>query len=97
MVNDQVGYIKVNRFSGTTEKEFISALNDLKSKGMNKLILDLRSNPGGYLSAAINMVDEFLPKGKTVVYTEGAFRNRQIYKSSNFGRLQKEKTHRIDR
>jgi len=91
MLNDQVGYIKVNRFSGTTEEEFISALNDLKSKGMNKLILDLRSNPGGYLSAAINMVDEFLPKGKTVVYTEGAFRNRQIYKSSNFGRFQKEK------
>ena len=91
MVNDQVGYIKVNRFSGTTEEEFISALDDLNSKGMKKLILDLRSNPGGYLSAAINMVDEFLPKGKTVVYTEGAFRNKQIYKSSNYGRFKKEK------
>ncbi|GIR11928.1 MAG: peptidase S41 [Cryomorphaceae bacterium] len=91
MVNNQVGYIKVNRFSGTTEEEFISALNDLNSKGMNKLILDLRSNPGGYLSAAINMVDEFLPKGKTIVYTEGAFRNKQIYKSSNYGRFKKEK------
>ena len=91
MVNDQVGYIKVNRFSGTTEEEFISALDGLKSKGMNKLILDLRSNPGGYLSAAINMVDEFLPKGKTVVYTEGSFRNKQIYKSSNYGRFKKEK------
>tara|TARA_B100001057_G_scaffold405192_1_gene418047 strand:- start:404 stop:2020 length:1617 start_codon:yes stop_codon:yes gene_type:complete len=91
MLNDQVGYIKVNRFSGTTEEEFISALDGLKSKGMNKLILDLRSNPGGYLSAAINMVDEFLPKGKTVVYTEGAFRNKQIYKSSNYGRFKKEK------
>tara|TARA_B100000900_G_scaffold75514_1_gene60342 strand:+ start:95 stop:1705 length:1611 start_codon:yes stop_codon:yes gene_type:complete len=90
MVNNQVGYIKVNRFSGTTEEEFISALNGLKRKGMNKLILDLRSNPGGYLSAAINMVDEFLPKGKTVVYTEGAFRNKQIYKSSNYGGFKKE-------
>jgi len=91
MVNNQVGYIKVNRFSGTTEEEFISALNDLNSKGMNKLILDLRSNPGGYLSAAINMIDEFLPKGKTIVYTEGAFRHKQIYKSSNYGRFKTEK------
>ena len=91
MVNDEIGYIKVNRFSGTTEEEFILALIDLKSRGMNKLILDLRSNPGGYLSAAINMVDEFLPKGKTIVYTEGAFRSKQIYKSSNYGRFKKEK------
>ena len=90
MVNDQVGYIKVNRFSGTTEEEFISALDGLKSKGMKKLILDLRSNPGGYLSAAINMVDEFLTKGKTIVYTEGTFRNKQIYKSSNYGGFKKE-------
>ena len=90
MVDEQIGYIKVNRFSGTTDEEFITALDNLKSKGMKKLILDLRSNPGGYLSAAINMVDEFLSSGKIVVYTEGNFRNKQVYKSTNYGGFQKE-------
>lgn len=90
MIDDLVGYIKVNRFSGTTEQEFITALEELKTKGMRQLILDLRSNPGGYLSAAIQMVDEFLSKGKTIVYTEGHSRKKQVYTSSKYGRFEKE-------
>lgn len=90
MVNSEVGYIKVNRFSGTTDKEFVSALNHLKRNGMSKLILDLRSNPGGYLSAAINMVDEFLSNGKLIVYTEGNARSKRIYESTYQGQFQNE-------
>jgi len=90
MVDKEIGYVKVNRFSGTTDKEFITALDGLERNGMKKLILDLRSNPGGYLSAAINMVDEFLSSGKTIVYTEGNSRNKQVYKSTFHGGFQNE-------
>ena len=85
MIDELVGYIKVNRFSGTTDKEFIDALEALKNKGMEKLILDLRSNPGGYLYAAINMVDEFLSDGKLIVYTEGNSRAKEVYNSTRYG------------
>ena len=85
MVDELVGYIKVNRFSGTTDKEFINALETLKNKGMEKLILDLRSNPGGYLYAAINMVDEFLSGGNLIVYTEGNSRAKEVYNSTRYG------------
>jgi len=91
MINSDVGYIKVNRFSSTTYKEFTDAIDKLKTQGMKSIILDLRSNPGGYLSAAINMVDEFLPSGKTIVYTEGNARKKQTYTSSYYGECKKEK------
>lgn len=74
MLNDRVGYINVTRFAETTNKEMIAALEKLKSQGMKKLILDLRSNPGGYLDQAVKMSDLFLDsdaKGnpRKVVYT----------------------------
>lgn len=90
MIDQEVGYIKVNRFSGTTEQEFTTALDALIADGMQKLILDLRSNPGGYLSAAIQMVDEFLSSGKLVVYTEGNSRSKQVYKATRYGAFHKE-------
>ena len=71
MVNDEVGYISINRFSATTHDEFISAIGKLQSKGMKKLVIDLRGNPGGYLDQAYKMADEILPAGKKVVYTIG--------------------------
>ncbi len=70
MINSEVGYISVNRFSATTRDEFVSALLKLKDKGMKKLILDLRNNAGGYLEQAFKMADELLPSGKKIVYTK---------------------------
>jgi carboxyl-terminal processing protease len=71
MVNDEVGYIKVTRFSATTYDEFKKAINELKEQGMKKLILDLQDNPGGYMDRAINMADEFISGNKMIVYTDG--------------------------
>lgn len=72
MVSDKFGYIQVNRFGRTTHLELLSALarllNNDKAEG---LIIDLRGNTGGYMEAATRMVNEFLPEGKLIVYTEG--------------------------
>lgn len=71
MVTDEIGYMKVSRFSATTYDEFKEALEQLKSDGLKKLVLDLQGNPGGYMNHAINMVDEFLPDDQKIVYTMG--------------------------
>ncbi len=71
MVDDHTGYIKINQFGATTADEFEAAIKKLKKQGMTKMILDLRSNSGGFLDAAIQVCDEFLPKGEMIVYTEG--------------------------
>lgn len=67
-----IGYIMINKFGETTFKEMMTSLAELSSKGMKKLIIDLRSNSGGYLGAAIQMANEFLPKNDLIVYTQGA-------------------------
>lgn len=72
MVDKKTGYIRLSRFGATTTDEFRQAFKELKSKGMTQLILDLESNGGGYMSTAIELADEFLGKGSTIVYTEGA-------------------------
>lgn len=74
MMNPEVGYLKVNRFSGTTHDEFKQHLAKLKSQGLKNLILDLRGNPGGYMDMAEKLADEFLGEGKLVVYTDGRVR-----------------------
>ncbi|TRX51621.1 S41 family peptidase [Fulvivirga sp. M361] len=71
MVDKEIGYIKVSRFSATTYEEFKMELKELKNNGMKKLILDLQGNPGGYMNHAINMADEFLPDDQKIVYTLG--------------------------
>ena len=71
MVDHEVGYIKVNRFAATTFDEFRQSLSVLKEKGMKKLVLDLQSNPGGYMNIAIDMADDFLSSGKKIVFTDG--------------------------
>lgn len=72
MISDDIGYIMINKFGETTFTEMMTSLAELSSKGMKKLIIDLRSNSGGYLGAAIQMVNEFLPKNDLIVYTQGA-------------------------
>ena len=71
MLNASTGYIKINQFGENTYNEFLDAIFELKNKGMNSLVLDLRGNSGGYLGTAINLCDEFLPKNDLIVYTEG--------------------------
>jgi carboxyl-terminal processing protease len=71
MLTKDIGYIKVSRFSQTTYEEFVEALLKLKGEGMEKLILDLQGNPGGYMNEASEMADEFLSDGKKIVYTNG--------------------------
>lgn len=70
MLDDEAGYIKINRFAATTHDEFMQAVEDLKEKGMTKLVLDLRDNPGGYLSQAIAIAEEFFPRGTELVSTK---------------------------
>ncbi len=71
MINDKVGYIKVNRFARKTVDEFNEKMKMLDKEGMKSLVLDLRGNSGGYLNTAIDLADEFLEKGELVVYTQG--------------------------
>ncbi|MCD4772434.1 MAG: S41 family peptidase [Bacteroidales bacterium] len=71
MFDDKIGYIKLSKFSATTYDEFSEAMKSLLELGMEKLILDLRGNVGGYLQIAIKLADDFLKEGKLIVYTEG--------------------------
>ncbi len=75
LVEDNVGYVLVNRFSQKTAEEFSSALHDLKAEGMTSLIVDLRYNGGGYMNEAIEMLDHFLETGDMIVYTKGRLSN----------------------
>lgn len=71
MVNEEIGYIKVNRFGANTYEEFVEALKGLKKQGMKKLVLDLRDNPGGYLDRAVNMADELIAGDGVIVSQSG--------------------------
>jgi len=70
MIDERSGYIKINRFAATTHDEFLAAASDLEAQGMERLILDLRNNPGGYLSQAIAIAEEFFPRGTKIVSTQ---------------------------
>lgn len=71
MIDDHIGYIKIDRFAETTYREFKTALADLKSQGMTQLILDLQNNGGGYMSAAVGIADEFLKENEVIVSQKG--------------------------
>ncbi|MFQ5823717.1 MAG: S41 family peptidase [bacterium] len=71
MLDEKTGYIRIGRFAKTTKDEFEKALRALESKGMFRLILDLRGNSGGYLEQAVEIADKFLEGGKRIVYTRG--------------------------
>ena len=87
MIDDEIGYVKVNRFSATTNEEFFNVSNKLLSNGMKKMVLDLRDNPGGYLGSAIFMCNEFLEKGELIVYTKGKYRDKEEIFSDAAGSL----------
>ncbi|MDD5360878.1 MAG: S41 family peptidase [Ignavibacteria bacterium] len=83
MFDKEIGYVKVSRFAATTYDEFMQAMNKLKGQGMTRVILDLRSNPGGYLEQAFRMASEFLPAGKKIVYTKSRLKEfEEEYKST---------------
>lgn len=84
MMNENTGYIKINRFSATTNEEFINSLKTLvEAKGMEDLVIDLRQNPGGYLQQATQMLNQlFREKDKLLVYTEGRAVNKSEYEST---------------
>ena len=88
MINKDLGYIKVSRFGATTFHEFSKGLEKLKQQGLKKLVVDLRGNSGGYMSAATNMINEFLPEGKMIVYTEGKSQAKTDYVSTGRGHCQ---------
>lgn len=90
-LDGNIGYIKVSRFSATTFEEFAKALRELKPEQLNGLVLDLRGNPGGYLTAAIEMCDELLPKGDLIVYTEGRSRPKDLSHATARGMFEKGK------
>ncbi|HAJ99458.1 MAG TPA: peptidase S41 [Bacteroidales bacterium] len=77
MVDENIGYIRLNKFSATTHQEFVTAMRQLQEEGMKQLILDLRGNGGGVMDASIALADEFLSAQKLIVYTEGFNRQRQ--------------------
>jgi len=91
MLDSQTGYIKISRFSATTFEEYIKAFEKLNAAGMQQMILDLRDNPGGYLNAAVDLCDEFLPNAHKIVYTEGKARKRENYDATSFGDFEKGK------
>ena len=84
---DGTGYIKVIRFARNTHEEFDEALSDLLDAGVQRFVLDLRGNGGGYLHSAVPMVERFLDEGDLVVYTEGAAQPRREYVTERPGRL----------
>ncbi len=75
MIDEETGFIKINRFSGTTHREFREAVSHLKSEGMQRLMLDLRGNSGGYMEMAVQLSDEFLPEDALIVSQKGRIRD----------------------
>ena len=89
MIDDNTGYIRIKNFGETTYPELLIALAQLSQEGFGNLIIDLRDNTGGYLQSAVQIANEFLPKNKLIVYTEGRKSPRQDYRSDGHGSYQK--------
>lgn len=87
MLDSETGYIKLNKFAATTEQEFNDALVALAKKNMKNIVIDLRSNGGGYMLAATTLADKFFADKRLIVYLEGRKTPRQDYNSSGKGSL----------
>lgn len=89
MLDDDTGYIRIKNFGENTYPEMLIALAKLSQENFNNLIIDLRDNTGGYLQSAVQIINEFLPNNKLIVYTQGRKSPRQEYKSNGKGSYQK--------
>src|SRR5699024_5626064 len=99
MLDKELGYIKINRFSNTTFQEFKAALKKLEQENISQIVLDFRDNGGGYLKEAIKIADEFLEDGKLILKTkdkngaiketyatdQGAYEETKVYVLINQG------------
>lgn len=88
MLNKNTGYIRISSFGENTYEEMLVALAELSSQGANSLIIDLRDNGGGYMDAAIRTANQFLPKNRMIVYTQGRKSERTEYRSDGRGDYQ---------
>lgn len=89
MISDDTGYVKVSKFARNTYNEFFNALSNLQFKGASKFVVDLRGNSGGFMDQAIYMANEFLPEGRTIVYTKGRTKENETFAASDgTGRFQ---------
>ena len=91
MVDDKTGYIKISQFAQTTYREFMQAIEKLKSNGVEKLIIDLRRNGGGIMEAATMIADQFLEEGQLIVYMEGRAKPRENDYATSRGILKDDK------
>ena len=89
MATNDIGYIRITSFSANTHQEFVEKMRMLLDKGMKKLIIDLRGNPGGYLQAATSIADELISGEKILVYTKGKAYDRQDYLAGRQGLFEK--------
>lgn len=85
MIRPGIGYIRISSFGATTHEEFCKHVQELQAKGMQKLILDLQENGGGYLQAAVDMLNELLQPGDLLVYTDGRRMGRHEYHAKGNG------------
>lgn len=89
MLNKELGYVRINKFGKTTYPELLIALAQLEQENFKGLVIDLRGNTGGYLDCAIQVVNEFIPEDKLIVYTKGRKIPREDYRSDGHGSYQK--------
>ncbi len=85
LINHQTGFIKISKFGTNTDDDFVQELQKMEVQGIKNLILDLRGNGGGYLTSAIELADQFLPKDKLIVYTKGLHEPSTYYNATNNG------------
>lgn len=89
LIGEKTGYVKITRFAETTFREFESAVADLKESGINKLVIDLRGNGGGYMESAVQIADEFLKEGEPIVFLKDRNGNTERTIATDKGTLER--------